>query len=304
MYTNTRADNDVASDRSHHHFTPNTITYSVDRNTPEGRKVSKSRMGVVLHTAYTGSIADPKVEYNADTGDIHHHPDVNIIDHRLDMSKVHYPPEAQKRFREHLQAAAKLHHEHDYGHLEHTDANHLSTYTNQQSNQGNRLSYEGYRTHVESETQKHIDKLKSVKGVEKARAAQAETLAKVDAHKENWQRYFDMHHHLQQAKHAVMGPLNAADYDYRHTIDGKHTNPEGHVLVINNIPLKLVDRPEFAKKNRERIREDYDPDVHQWGTPEATIWALKLTPGQYSIKPNSNIVVAVQTSVDNRYAKK
>ena len=303
MYSHTKSDNDVTSDRSHHHFKPNTINYSVDRYSAEGRKVDKAKVGVALHTAYTGSISDPKVEYNTDTGDIDSHPDVHVIDHRLDLAKVHYPPEAQKQVKQHLLAAATLHKQHDFSHLDTADAAHLSTYTNKMSDQAQRMSYEGLRNHVEGKLQQRVDSLKSAKGVAAAREHMANTLANMEAHKENWQRYFDMHHHLQQAKHAIMGPLNAADYDFKHTIDGKPTNPEGHVLVINNTPLKLVDRSEFARKNRERIREDYDPDIHQWGTPEATLWALKLTPGQYTIKRHSNIVVGTDTTVNHRYVK-
>ncbi|NDE60433.1 MAG: hypothetical protein EB010_13655, partial [Acidimicrobiia bacterium] len=236
---------------------PNTINYSVDRHSAEGRKVDKAKMGVALHTAYTGSISDPKVEYNTDTGDIDNHPDVHVIDHRLDLGKVHYPPDAQKKVREHLLAAAKLHKDHDFSHLDSVDAGHLSTYTNKMSDQGQSMSYEGLRNHVEGKLQQKVDSLKSAKGVENAQAKMAESLAHLESHKDNWQRYFDMHQHLQQAKHAIMGPLNAADYDFKHTIDGKPTNPEGHVLVINNTPLKLVDRPEFARKNRERVREEF-----------------------------------------------
>jgi hypothetical protein len=254
MYTRARGDDDVTSDRSHHHFTPNTITYSVDKNTPAGRKVAKSKVGVALHTAYTGSIEDPKVEYNTDTGEIHHHPDINVIDHRLDLSKVSYPPEAQKNVKHHLQAAAALHTDHDWSHMQGVNPDHLSTYTNKMSDQAERMSYEGLRNHVEGKMQKRIDDLKSAKGKAGATEDMQNTLANMEAHKHNWQRYFDMHHHLQQAKHAVMGPLNAADYEHSHSIDGAPSNPEGHVLVINNVPLKLVDRAEFSRKNREKVR--------------------------------------------------
>ena len=153
MYSHTKSDNDVTSDRSHHHFKPNTINYSVDRHSAEGRKVDKAKVGVALHTAYTGSISDPKVEYNTDTGDIDNHPDVHVIDHRLDLGKVHYPPDAQKKVREHLLAAAKLHRDHDFSHLDSVDAGHLSTYTNKMSDQGHRMSYEGLRNHVEGKLQ-------------------------------------------------------------------------------------------------------------------------------------------------------
>ena len=116
------------------------------------------------------------------------------------------------------------------------------------------MSYEGLRNHVEGKMQKRIDDLKSAKGKAGATEDMQNTLANMEAHKHNWQRYFDMHHHLQQAKHAVMGPLNAADYEHSHSIDGAPSNPEGHVLVINNVPLKLVDRAEFSRKNREKVR--------------------------------------------------
>ena len=252
MYTRERGSTDVTSDRSHHHFKPNTITYSVDKHTPAGKKVTNSKIGVALHTAYTGSISDPKVEYNTDTGEIHHHPEVNVIDHRMDMSAVRYTPDAQKNVKHHLQTAAGLEKDHDWSHLKGHDQQHLQTYVNKMTQDGHRMSYEGYRNHVEHKLQQDVDKMKSAKGMADKKQRMAEVLSNVDSHKENWQRYFDMHHHFTEAKHAIMGPLNAADYEHAHSIDGKPTNPEGHVLVINNTPMKLVDRPEFSRKNRER----------------------------------------------------
>ena len=153
MYTRERGSTDVTSDRSHHHFKPNTITYSVDKHTPAGKKVTNSKIGVALHTAYTGSISDPKVEYNTDTGEIHHHPEVNVIDHRMDMSAVRYTPDAQKNVKHHLQTAAGLEKDHDWSHLKGHDQQHLQTYVNKMTQDGHRMSYEGYRNHVEHKLQ-------------------------------------------------------------------------------------------------------------------------------------------------------
>ena len=51
-------------------FRPNTITYAVEPNSPLGKKISSSKLGIVFHTKYTGdSLPDMTSSFKIDKGD-------------------------------------------------------------------------------------------------------------------------------------------------------------------------------------------------------------------------------------------
>jgi hypothetical protein len=61
-------------------FKPNTITYSLHKNTPEGKKASESKIGVAVHTKYEGKTfesmhATPHVDHEK----FKQHKDVHLI---------------------------------------------------------------------------------------------------------------------------------------------------------------------------------------------------------------------------------
>lgn len=45
----------VINGKEVYHFTPNTITYAVPKNSDIGKRVTEAKMGIVFHTTYTGS---------------------------------------------------------------------------------------------------------------------------------------------------------------------------------------------------------------------------------------------------------
>jgi len=66
---------------------------------------------------------------------------------------------------------------------------------------------------------------------------------------------FAMHHHLHQAKNALVNSLETHEGRYHHHIDGKKSKPEGFVVHHKNEPTKLVNRAEFAKQNLLKVRK-------------------------------------------------
>jgi hypothetical protein len=69
-----------------------------------------------------------------------------------------------------------------------------------------------------------------------------------------------MHHHLHQAKNALVKSLETHEGKYQHHIEGKKSKPEG--FVVNHKPehgheepTKLVNRAEFAKANLLKVRK-------------------------------------------------
>jgi hypothetical protein len=82
----------------------------------------------------------------------------------------------------------------------------------------------------------------------------------VEKNKEHYSNLFSMHHHLHQAKNALVKSLETHEGRYEHHIEGKKSKPEG--FVINHKPeggkeepTKLVNRAEFAKANLLKVRK-------------------------------------------------
>src|SRR5210317_2252728 len=64
----------------HIHFKPNTINYAVHKDHPEGKKAAKAKIGVAVHTEYTGDThKDLKANFGPDTSKFKEHPDVHVM---------------------------------------------------------------------------------------------------------------------------------------------------------------------------------------------------------------------------------
>ena len=74
-------------------------------------------------------------------------------------------------------------------------------------------------------------------------------------HKAHYGNLFAMHHHLHQAKNALVNSLETHEGRYHHHIEGKKSKPEGFVVHHKNEPTKLVNRAEFAKQNLLKVRK-------------------------------------------------
>jgi hypothetical protein len=139
------------------------------------------------------------------------------------------------------------------------EAGHLSTYINHTVRTDEVPSVKGFKEHLQRQHEKIIVKAKSVKGkAEKTKQRDTE-LAHVEKHKGHYENLLAMHHHLHQAKNALVNSLETHEGRYHHHIDGKKSKPEG--FVVNHThdgkeePTKLVNRAEFAKQNLLRVRK-------------------------------------------------
>ena len=226
------------------HFTPNTITYSTKKK-GEAEQAAKSKIGVAIHTAYTGPSFDKlKANYNAGHQGFGEHKDVHLMDVTHETAKSKYTPTNAVMFQQHMDKAEEAHKELEksggYKTIEpHTD--HLKTYINKTVRTGATPSVEGYKAHVTEIHQKLADKVSTpAKKTEKINAGKQLT-DHIDANKQHFQKTFDLHHHLQQAKDQLVHGLSSHT-SYAHTIGNKASKPEGFVAVVNNRPTKLVHR--------------------------------------------------------------
>ena len=243
------------------HFKPNTITYGVKKGSPEGRKVAASKLGVVVHTQYKGKdLESMKASFKPDTNNFKQHADVNVISHDVDASKSHHTPQEQKEFEHHMSEAEKVHQElvkkKGYAALErHGEA--MKTHINAKIRTGEAPSFEGYKQHLTDKANKDIEKLKSEKGKAARQTAHALAMKQLQQDKPHIENAFKLHHHLQAAKNILARGLSSAHSDYSTHLEGEHGHlqksaGEGHVVTVNGMPSKIVNRQEFSAANFNR----------------------------------------------------
>jgi hypothetical protein len=238
-------------------FTPNTITYTAHGDT--AKKIKRSKVGIVVHQKYSDDMkhASPHVDHH----NFKEHPDVHIHGAEHDTSKVKHSPENEKKFQTHMAAAKEIHDTHghkmyDAMHPKHTgEAGHLSTYINKTVRHDEVPSVKGFKEHLHDVHEKQAAKVKTEKAKSEKTGEGKSQIAHVEKHKSHYGNLFAMHHHLHQAKNALVSSLETHEGHYQHHIEGKKSKPEGFVVHHNNEPTKLVNRAEFAKQNLLKVRK-------------------------------------------------
>jgi hypothetical protein len=226
--------------------TPNTIQYAVGRNTPEGKKLEKSKVSVTIHTELKGR--NRRATPVLDQSEFGSHPDVHMVDHIIGDNDKKLTPEQRRPIMQHIANAQRLMRGHSYDHLAGHEIS-LRTYVNSTLDTGEKPTVQGYVRHLGARLQKEVDKVKTEKTKAAKAAAREAALAHIQKNKTAFQRTLDIHHHYQQATNLLSRALNtrtAGDYSY--SVGGKKTGGEGFFAK----GLKVVDRDEFSKLNRAR----------------------------------------------------
>jgi hypothetical protein len=132
---------------------------------------------------------------------------------------------------------------------------HLATYINKTVRHDEVPSVKGFKEHLHSAHEKLASKVSTEKSKSEKTKEGASQIAHVEKHKEHYGNLFSMHHHLHQAKNALVKSLETHEGHYQHHIAGKKSKPEGFVVHHDNQPTKLVNRAEFAKQNLLKVRK-------------------------------------------------
>ncbi len=239
-----------------YHFQPNTISYSVPKDSAHGKQIKNAQMGVVIHTKYTGKGGNlenhtAKPIKDKDRAAFQNHPDVHHIDPTLKPDPQHYAPQDIKDFMNHKENARSVYTRMKPEALEavQSHAEHISTHINASVRSNQQPSVEGYVGHLTGKFSKEMEKLKTPE----AKQRKARELARHHQHvmdnKEHFKSALEMHSHLQQAKN-VLTKVMAKNSDFKHHVNGKQTQPEGAVAVDKQgNHVKFVNRKEFSKLN-------------------------------------------------------
>lgn len=251
--------NDVKSKGDEYHFKPNTITYGVKKTSPEGRKIEKSKFGLVVHTQYKGKdFESMKATFKPDLNKFKEHSDVHMINPSVDPAKGSYDSKTSKEFEAHMAAAENAHQEitknRGYDNILRHSVN-LKTYINKTVRDNSTPSVEGYKAHIAEKGQKDVDKLKTPAGKATRQKALDMSLKQLDQDKKHLKNALELHGHLQKAKNSLINAIEPAvkgDYTtYKTNAEGKlePTKSEGSVVTVNGRPTKLVDRSDFSAAN-------------------------------------------------------
>jgi hypothetical protein len=249
--------NDVTDHGDKYHFTPNTITYSQKKDSPEGKKIAKAKIGVAVHTSYSGGPDSMKALHGFDAHEsgsgFKQHPDV----HLLPVQVKHSAEPANNKFEDHMKKAVEEFHK-TTPEMHDAMTNHrvnLKTYINNTVKSGAKPSASGYSHWLGAKHEKEIDQLKTANGKAKRKQVAGEEVGYVNNNKAAFQHVLNIHHHLQNAKNELVHSLSDNDnHGYQHSILGNPSKPEGFVAVRNNRPTKLVDRSDFSKANFAKVR--------------------------------------------------
>lgn len=242
-------------------FTPNTITYSTPTDSAHGQQMKNSKLGVVVHTKYSGG---KKLEnMSADALDdktrasFGNHPDVHNIDPSIDVNAQNYTPQEQAAYAMHMANAKKA-----YGGMEpkamdalagHGTA--LEMHVNKMIREGGKPSVEGYLSDLADRAQKEADKVKTPAAKERKLQEHAKVARQITENLPHFKKALEVHSHLQAAKNVLVGVM-AKNNPFMHTIGGEETEPEGAVSVDKKGNMrKLVRRDEFSRQNALRGKQ-------------------------------------------------
>ena len=229
--------------------TPNLIKYSYPENSPEGRKLAKSKVSLTIHTKLTGEKRNP--EQILDQSNFKSHPDVHLVHHTVSKEEQKLAPSDKKIVLGHLSSAQKLMKDHSYDHLtQHNHPQMLESYINSTVLTDEKPTVKGYRAHVEAYHNKKINAVKTEKAKASKAADRDAALNHIDQNREAFQRSLDIHHHLQSAANHLADSLDKNTQPRKKqagletTINGNESGGEGYMAPGG---IKVVNRPRVSK---------------------------------------------------------
>ena len=249
-------------------FQPNTIVYMVPENTPFGRKIDRSKLGIVFHTTYKGRSFDKlSAKFGANVKKLRRSPNVWFDDATYkDVSGNALMTIGETNaFKKTLNMArGSLNKSKELLNKIKVEKNTLSigvqlkTYLNSFIRAATDLpstkeTAANFKSYYGERTQKEIDRVKTDNAKKKYQAIQDDGLKFIDKHSDAIYFACATYKTLQSTKKTVIDKLNRAKSigTFKRTDNGlQATNPEGYVAVDKKgKAVKLVDRLEFSIQN-------------------------------------------------------
>lgn len=240
---------DIVDNKTTYSFTPNVITYSTSKHSPHGKRIAASKIGIVVHTQYSGNrINNLKADYNVDQHRFNHDAGVNLISPEIKNGSI--DPIDKKRFERNLRDATDIYRglDDDFFNITQGHEESLKMYINACVRTSSKPTADGYQQYIVDRLVKDQSELKLQKSIERKAAAAELMLSHIDNHSEQFDTLFKLHGKVQAAKDALTTALSK-NQEFTTTIGGKPVKQEGVVAIRGGRASKLVDRAEFSRAN-------------------------------------------------------
>jgi len=244
--------NDIKEKDGQYHFTPNTITYSANKDSAEGKKVKNAEFGLVVHTKYKGkNLEDMSATPDVDREKFKEHPDVHNIDPKIHIShQTSYTPSMQKEFINHMENARQTYERMKPESMDAINPHsiHVEAHVNDMIRKGGVPSTDGFIKHIQTRMEKEVGKVKSDSAKQRKAQQHQDIIDHVNKNKEHFDKMLQLHKHLQNAKNVLIKALDSSS-EFDHHIGETKTNGEGYAVNRDGNMSKLVNRDEFSRQN-------------------------------------------------------
>ena len=256
-------------------FQPNTILYAVDKDSDLGKEISSAKMGIVVHTVYTGdALEDMSASFNMSASELGTTSGLWLSDAEYkDVSgKATFTATETKAMDKAIANAKRAlmqinksqfntWHKRQLQILSSsgTSGSSFKTYMNTFFRKGESINAQtaskGYTKYLQDWWQKQIDKVKTEKAKTNKAGIRDEYLKSVQPFEGNTKNVVEYYNSVMEAKILVIRKLEQVKQmtkTFKRTDNGYEvTEPEGFVAVdkISGNAVKLVDRLEFAFLN-------------------------------------------------------
>lgn len=242
-------------------FTPNTITYTVEKGTPLAREISSAKMGIVWHTSYNGKdISSLAASPGVDAASLRKSKNVWFDDAQIkNLSGTVTFTAAESNKIEKALNAAEQYANRLKGFLNFLSRNeelrsYLEMYVNSMVKIGSGdLSIDTFQSFVEERETGRINKLKQQTAIDRGKEKLLQLKKTINHYSSALNAMFTLHKTLRDVKMAIMRKLDTIS-SFGHFVKTENgfrvTGAEGFVIGdMDGKTVKLVDRLEFSRIN-------------------------------------------------------
>lgn len=254
----------------HYHFQPNTIKYSIPKDSEEGEKVGNSKMGFAPHTEYKDKgEGEMESKFSGASSKFQKHDDVYIMDTKT-KGPFKFSGEEEGKIHDCIKSAKLAHKSLTKVNGYHLVKGHeplLLAYINDAVRTKRNTDGAGYMAFAQN---RMSTKAKSLKMNPKSNAikdSMDDGMKSLAGNKEVMGYLFQIHKNITKAKNILIDALSKGT-EFAHSINGAPSKAEGFVLYQDKRPIKLVDRQHFSSANMEwnqKVNPEDNPMVLSWG---------------------------------------
>lgn len=209
----------------HVHVGTGENTYSTHADSPEGKKIKASNIGITIHT----NVAKGRPVSGKDLEELKQHPDVHVLDSRIRPNTKHYPVEKQKEFLHHFNLATDAYkgmHENIFDDLA-SQTKHIRNYIQEAKARGAEPKHEDYVEYSKNVSPNHLEQAVNMK--------------------HHLKKVFQMHNNLEKAKNVLMDVAHKSE-PYIHARDGETKDPKRIISVDKQGMMNKFERNEPEQK--------------------------------------------------------